>query len=314
MGDDLTVINKPELVLGTAQLGLDYGITNRHGKPDVAQAGALLSGAYGLGIRTLDTARAYGTSEAVIGRFASRQKAPESFTVLTKTTPDLAEKGTVREILDALHASLRASRDALNTQHLNCVMLHRPEHMTIGGGVVMDFLRNEVERGHIGRIGVSLSDPEELVDVLDDPFITHVQFPFNLLDHRFEREDILKRLQNRSDVRVHVRSVFLQGLIVDTEPSLFEKRFGMLGVEIDAFLKKLPEIVKQSSRLHAALSYVRSMEWIDGIVVGTASLSELEEIAAASHIDIDKALVSQIRQHRPLVDVNILNPAKWPQN
>lgn len=312
MGVDLPVADRPELVLGTAQLGLDYGITNLHGKPDASQAAELLSGAYRLGVRTLDTARAYGTSEAVIGHYTQAQETNTHFQVLTKTHPGLADMKTPPEIADATHASLNASRDALNTKRLETVMLHRPEQRTVGGGVIMDTLRAELERGQIGGIGVSLSEPEELLAVLDDTDITHVQFPFNLLDHRFEREDIFRQLQNRPEVTVHVRSVFLQGLIVDSGHSLLEQRFGGQGVEMGAFLQELPVLVNQPDRLHAALSYVRSMDWIDGIVVGTASLQELEEIVAASRCDIDKTLVSKIRQQRPQLGSEILNPANWP--
>ena len=60
-------LHPTRLTLGTAQLGLRYGIANRAGRPDDATAAALLDRAWDLGIRSFDTARAYGDAEARLG-------------------------------------------------------------------------------------------------------------------------------------------------------------------------------------------------------------------------------------------------------
>ena len=55
--------------LGTAELGLDFGFkgTANGQRPEQNQAIKLIHRALDSGINCLDTARAYGTSEAVIG-------------------------------------------------------------------------------------------------------------------------------------------------------------------------------------------------------------------------------------------------------
>ena len=58
-----------KFILGTAQFGLNYGINNRHGKPDKSTVYEILNLAYQLGINTLDTAYSYGTSHEIIGNF-----------------------------------------------------------------------------------------------------------------------------------------------------------------------------------------------------------------------------------------------------
>jgi aryl-alcohol dehydrogenase-like predicted oxidoreductase len=52
------------LVLGTAQLGLDYGVTNLTGRPSDSEAASMLELAKRSNIATLDTAIAYGDSES----------------------------------------------------------------------------------------------------------------------------------------------------------------------------------------------------------------------------------------------------------
>ena len=56
-----------QLVLGTAQLGLDYGITNTNGKPKLTQSLEIIKQALDNDINIFDTARAYGDSEYILG-------------------------------------------------------------------------------------------------------------------------------------------------------------------------------------------------------------------------------------------------------
>lgn len=55
------------LVLGTAQLGMAYGIANRSGEPDAKRARRIVMTAWDKRIREFDTAQAYGSSEQVLG-------------------------------------------------------------------------------------------------------------------------------------------------------------------------------------------------------------------------------------------------------
>ena len=58
------------IALGTAQFGLDYGVTNATGRIAEQTTAAVLARARELGIVWLDTAAAYGSAEAVLGRLA----------------------------------------------------------------------------------------------------------------------------------------------------------------------------------------------------------------------------------------------------
>ncbi|HEY6181395.1 MAG TPA: aldo/keto reductase, partial [Terriglobales bacterium] len=77
-----------ELTLGTAQLGMKYGITNRTGKPARSVAVSLVRRAIGCGVMHLDTARGYGESEAVLGE--ALQGLQSSVEVITKLDPLVA--------------------------------------------------------------------------------------------------------------------------------------------------------------------------------------------------------------------------------
>jgi aryl-alcohol dehydrogenase-like predicted oxidoreductase len=56
-----------KLCLGTAQLGLDYGVNNLTGKPRFEESRAIIQTALESGITAFDTAPAYGDSEEILG-------------------------------------------------------------------------------------------------------------------------------------------------------------------------------------------------------------------------------------------------------
>jgi len=59
------------LILGTAQFGQRYGITNFHGPPTEEEIRGILAIAWEKGIKAIDTAAAYGDSETILGKVIS---------------------------------------------------------------------------------------------------------------------------------------------------------------------------------------------------------------------------------------------------
>ena len=71
-----------ELALGTVQFGLAYGATNTRGQVPEDEVARILGSARQAGVRFLDTASAYGTAEAVLGRTLPPG---HDFRIVTKT-------------------------------------------------------------------------------------------------------------------------------------------------------------------------------------------------------------------------------------
>jgi aryl-alcohol dehydrogenase-like predicted oxidoreductase len=191
-------MSSTRLALGTAQWGLDYGIANRSGRPGTAEIAAILRIAEASGIDTLDTARAYGDSERLIGELAGRQ-----WQIVTKLAP------TADSAVSA-QCSLDESRTALKRERLDGVLLHRGHQRTIAGGVVWDILRRERDRGTIRKIGVSAVDPDEAHAAVEDADVAYMQVATSLFDQRLVRAGFFERAA-RLGKQVFVRSVFLQG-------------------------------------------------------------------------------------------------------
>lgn len=300
-----------ELVLGTAQIGATYGAANPNGMPFESQAVELIRKAIQSGVRCIDTARAYGDAERRVGlALASMPKA--GVTVVTKldTLSHVPKDASTNAAVTSARSSIDASRRALQCKKLDIVLLHRASHRLWWNGAVWNFLIDERDAGRIGRIGVSVQSQEEALAALADDNTEHVQLPFNVLDYRWEKAIIASR--SRPDVVIHVRSVFLQGLLLGRPETRWPQLEGILPNEILGSLRKLTVQLGRKSITDLCMAYVRAHDWIDGIVVGLDNVFQLaEDIALFQCKPLGKNEAFAVRSNVCRVPESLLDPAAW---
>ena len=103
------------MTLGTVQLGKDYGINNTTGKPDIQAAHEILSLALKNGINSLDTASAYGDSEAVIGSFIKQSnETPFIITKFFTASPPESNEADIQKLEKDLVVSIPVSIVGVN--------------------------------------------------------------------------------------------------------------------------------------------------------------------------------------------------------
>lgn len=293
------------LCLGTVQLGMPYGAANATGMPDEAQAVQLLRCAAQHGVTLLDTARAYGLSEQRIGAAL-----PAGMTVITKCDPLYAcgDHTPVRDIAAAVENSVQASCAALNLEVLPYVLLHRPEHLALAGGVVW---RTLLAHAQVWRVGVSVASPQEALAAIAMPDISAMQLPFHILDGRWG--EVARALKARPDMLVLARSSLLQGVLTLPParwPVLAQGQAEALCGQLDAWAKAFG----REGRVDLCLSYVRAQGWIDSIVLGMETVAQLEaNVALFSRPPLDADACARIERERPALEDVFLNPANWPQ-
>lgn len=189
------------LILGTVQFGLDYGAANQ-GQVAVDTVAAILDQALQLGIDTLDTATAYGTSEAVLGEL----KAAARFRIITKLAPQLEQS---RPLLDQFNERVERLAEPPDT-----VLFHRASDLLDNQGEQRWQQASQArDQGLCAKLGVSVYHPAELEQLLDRYSLAVVQLPANWLDRRFLSPELLARL-NQDGVEIHARSLLLQGVLV----------------------------------------------------------------------------------------------------
>jgi aryl-alcohol dehydrogenase-like predicted oxidoreductase len=282
------------LALGTVQFGLPYGIANKCGQVSEAETRAILEHARAAGIVMLDTAIAYGESERRLGEFGV-----EDWHVVSKLPPIPAGA----EVRAWVGTSVRGSLARLKLPKLHALLLHRSEELRgIKGDLLYSALIDVKHNGLVDKIGVSIYNPCELDALMPRFSLDIVQAPFNVLDQRIATSGWLRRLYGQG-IDVHVRSVFLQGLLLMTRERRPE-RFRKWESIWDAWHAWLDE--QRLTPLQACLGFALAQSEIAQIVVGVDSKAQLQEVLA-NNAPIDVAPPSTVISTHP----DLINPSSW---
>jgi len=283
-----------KLALGTVQFGMPYGIANQEGKVGPDEIARILAFARETGISILDTAIAYGDSEASLGAAGVAD-----LCVITKL-PSVPEGEAV---VPWIRAQVQASLHRLGVRTVYGLLLHRPEQLAgVHGAVIADALAALKAEGLVQKVGVSIYAPAELDTVWPTLTIDIVQAPFNLIDRRLVNSGWLRRL-HEAGVEVHVRSLFMQGLLLLPRadiPAKFEA-WTPLWDAWHAWLRST-----DMSAVEACIAFVQFFPQIDKLVVGVDNVRQLEQLAAATR-HCRMATWPAIES----TDERLINPSQW---
>lgn len=286
-------VDTNRIVLGTAQFGLDYGITNRSGKVGRKEAFSILSLAWDNGVRCFDTAPVYG-SEELLGEFFATHGIEEEVIVFTKI-PKLDNN---QWYADAIETSIHRSTERLGCP-IDTLFFHDPGDSIL---LLKDpfFFRAILAGKHTENFGVSVYDPVEITRLQESPFDLVYQYPFNVADHRF------KRLEYPEE-RKCIRSIFLQGLLV-SETSLRDESPWYL---VDFHKKYRAMLEHQGIKpLNFALSFVVRNKPNSRLIIGAESASQLQEIFDVE-IDEKTQPATEERLATLFFDPRVRDPRKW---
>ena len=280
-----------EIALGTAQFGLNYGIAGRGEVVPRKEVYQILERAWDLGIRRIDTAPVYGTIEK--GLKTLLKKYP--FKVVSKIpfVPVHLDKD------DIAHFTLNNIRRSQNNleDSLDILLFHRSDDLfTEHANFIWEVASKALKNLNI-RLGVSCYSPDELRNLCKRFPIQVSQVPGNAFDQR------LKSSHGIPNIEIHLRSVFLQGiLLLSTD-------------QISVKLPKAKEALKNwrtwceennLSPLQGALNFVKFHPDISYCVIGVDRLSQLEEIYNCW------TTLQSMKTHPPRVDdLDIIDPRCW---
>jgi len=285
-----------KFILGTVQMGLNYGVNNYSGKISFADSCEILTKAYEQGIKVLDTAEAYGNAHEVIGDFHKLHSSVK-FKVITKIPHGVP----FEEITERVK---RYCQD-LNVENLEVLMFHSYESY-LQNKHNLTALEELQKKGLIKNIGVSVYTNEQIKELLNDNKISVVQLPFNMLDNETLRGEYISLLKEKGKI-VHTRSAFLQGLFFK-EAVEGNETYRALSDEID-MIKNIAK-KENTTVTNLALSYCLSQQNIDNVLIGVDSVIQLEEnIKAVNCLVTEEALV-KINEIK-VENTDLLNPSLW---
>ncbi len=286
------------LILGTVQFGLDYGIAGARRVPET-EAHRILSLACSSGVNMLDTAAAYGESEKVIGRYMIDQ--PDTFRIITKATSLSRSNNPVETLQKCFYDSLAS----LNVTTVYALMMHDVSDL-LGphGDDIYAKLVSFKEQCLVDYIGISAYSPAEIDTVISRYPIEIVQLPFNVIDQRLLQDDYLVKLKEKG-IQIHARSVFLQGLLL-----LPKERVPEAFIPWANLITQYRLWCSESglSPVAACLQFVLRQPDIDGVVIGIDNMAQFIEILEAAR-ETGNHLPDA--SHLACYDEALVNPVNW---
>jgi hypothetical protein len=284
------------IVLGGAQLGLPYGILNGGETLSREEVARILDTAVDRGIDSIDTAIAYGQSESIIGETSQNR-----FNIISKLPPLPVDISNVSEWV---HSQVQGSLSRLKCTSLDALLLHRPQDLTgAQGAELYAAIGSLMAEKMIHRFGVSIYSPDDLEGIIDTFEIHVVQAPLNVFDRRIL--GVTNQL-SALDIEVHVRSVFLQGVLI-ASPQDRPHRFEPWSEHFALF----DEWVHSSglSAMACCMGFALQQPGIAKLVIGTTSAESLDEIMNSipnSVLEVPTHLQSSVEQ---LIDPRFWNAA-----
>jgi aryl-alcohol dehydrogenase-like predicted oxidoreductase len=259
-----------QLGLGTVQFGLDYGISNSGGKTAQSEVMKILKLASESSISVLDTALNYGQSEEVLGATLPEN---HSFRIITKTSG--FKKNQLRtEDIEQVKSDFKASLKKLKQKQVEGILVHQADDLLVDGGKdFFECLVNIKKSGKVNKVGVSVYTENQLHQILDQYRIDLVQLPINVLDQHFVNSGILKDLKSEG-IEIHLRSVFLQGLLL-LSPAHIADYFSPILPVLEQYHDFLTE--HRLSPAQGALCFANQIEEIDHILLGVNNVLQLQD-------------------------------------
>ena len=217
---------------------------------------SLLDYASDLGIVTLDTSALYPNSEHCLGQYNL-----EKFDVITKTIMydyTLSRYENFENIKNTFYSSQRK----LGYIELYGILFS-------SGNDILDFpelwdlICDFKDKNYVYKIGVNVSTPNELIDIIDSYDIDIAQLPLNIFDQDFI--GLLPELKQKN-IEIHTRNTFKEGILLKNIWQLPEKY-----KIFKPILEQIPE-----PKVAYALNLPKLLKEVDKIIIPALSTSDLD--------------------------------------
>jgi aryl-alcohol dehydrogenase-like predicted oxidoreductase len=253
-----------KFILGTANFGTPYGISNSAKKISNIEIKKILRLAKKQKISQLDTAINYKNSEKLLGKLTSN----DDFSIITKL-PKIGKN------ISLINNFIFQSLKKLKRKQLDGVLIHSIDDLdSINIKKIFLELSKLKKKKIIKNIGVSVYSVKNLMDIVDKYNVDIVQFPASVFDLRFLKEKILLKLKKKK-IKILVRSIFLQGVIFLSTVTI-KKKFKNYSKKIIKFREDLNNDTDKIIKY--CLGFIKNFKYIDSIIIGVNSSNNLLQI------------------------------------
>ncbi len=295
-------LSPSRLTLGTAQLGMRYGVANQTGKPDASTADAILDAAHDAGITCFDTARAYGDAEDRLGRWHQATNNPAQ---IVSKFPPLADDARAA---DDVCTAFETTCAALGRTRIDAYLAHRVADLKRPG--VADVLREFHAEKRLGAFGASVYTIEQAMDALSVSGLSVVQVPISVFNWHFVDAGTLAALVD-TGITVFARSIFVQGLVFMDAAAMPDHLTGARE-PMRAFQDLAARHQLKPGAL--ALGAVLSRPEVASAVVGAETPAQVTALADMADVSIARDVIEEAVSLGRNAPGHMFDPSTWPTN
>lgn len=282
---------KNRIVIGSANFTQKYGADST--KINSYEIKKILNLAKNNNIYNIDTAEAYLKDKKIFKKINKKFKFSSKITLNSKWTS-----------LEFCQKKLEEHFNNLNAKKIQTLLIHNVEILFTKNRVkIFKNLEELKKKKYFKKIGLSIYDTHNLNFLISNFDLDVVQCPYNILDKRILTSGWFDKLNNQG-IETHIRSIFLQGLLVNK--LVYKKKyFNKWQQKIYKWFKWLE--VNNISPIDYCLSDLLYCDF-DKIIIGINNFDSLKEIINFKKIDINRMKNLKISDNR------LIDPRKWKLN
>ncbi len=285
------------LVLGSVQFGLEYGISE-DGMPNQSEINKILEFSHLSGINCIDTALSYGHSEKSLYPFLQDNK---DMLVITKISSKLFQENAM--------FNTQTSLDNLGLSSLYTLLLH-DSNLLYGWKTDYDIIINNLKKSNkIRYFGVAVYDEDEFNLATQNNNIDFIQIPFNIFDLRAIKFDYFEKAKKHNKLLL-IRSIFLQGLLIMDDNKII-KNFKKAKPFLDEFSQYAEKM--NMSKLELSFSFVYHFAKENIMIFGCNNLKQAKENITIfnNKRNINKNNIKDLIKSFKDVSPDIYDTRKW---
>jgi len=284
-----------KIALGTANFGQKYGLAGKIIKSD-KKIKKIIQFANNSKIKLIDTSNNYGSSETLLGNNNLK-----NFKIITKLKISNDEKKS-NNLENIVFNKVEESLLKLNIKKLYAILLHESNDLKSNKRhKLIKVLKKLKKRNLVSKIGISIYNPKELNFIWPFWKPDIVQCPFNILDRRIYESGWLKKLK-KNKTEIHVRSIFLQGLLLQNEKSMPRKfkKWKNIFKKWNNYCKK-----ENISKIQGCINFIKSFKKISFVIIGFENIKQVKNII--SYFENDRKSYTTIACN----DIRLIDPRLW---
>jgi len=290
--------------IGTAQLGMKYGVASNHSKMKIEDFSKILDHSKKKNIKYIDTAMTYGDSEKIIGDLLKKKKLNKTFKIITKI-PNLrfvSRKKIYIHILSEIKQSIKK----LGVNNLYAILIHDTKDLNSEKiNIIYKSLLKIKKIGLVKKIGFSVYKSLDLKKFIKLYNFDIIQFPFNVFDQRILQKKIQYMLKSKK-IELHIRSIFLQGLLLLSSKEIIQK-----GFKKNKSLKKWEDFLnkKNIKPLDACINFILKYNFYSKLIIGFDNYIQFKNVV--KKYEYLKKNEININYNKLKTNGNLINPSKW---